>query len=64
MSNMPDSFDPLLLEDQLMATLKQSPLTSQLVSLRAEEIVQQVLEKPACVLLERKLVELKEGLRQ
>ena len=39
MSKMPDSFDPYILVDQLALTLKQSPLTSQLVGLRAQEIV-------------------------
>jgi hypothetical protein len=36
MSKLPKSFDPFLMQDELMATLKQSPLTSQLVPLRAE----------------------------
>ena len=43
MTKIPTSFDPYLMKDDLIATLKNSPLTSQLVSLRAEEIIEIVL---------------------
>ena len=52
MTKLPTSFDPLMLQDELMATLKKSPLTSQLVPLRAEEILQNIIEKPICMKLE------------
>ena len=48
MTKIPTSFDPYLMKDDLIATLKNSPLTSQLVSLRAEEIIEIVLEKHIC----------------
>jgi hypothetical protein len=52
MSKLPSSFDSLLIHDELLATLKKSPLTAQLVPLRAEEILQLVIEKPICLMLE------------
>ena len=38
-----------------MATLRKSPHTSQLVPLRAEEILQLVIEKPICMKLEEQI---------
>lgn len=46
MTKLPPSFDPYIIQDELLAALKQSPITSQLLSLRAEEIIQIILEKP------------------
>lgn len=43
---LPDSFDPLVLQDQLLHTLQRSPITQQFASLRAEELLQAVIEKP------------------
>ena len=62
MTKLPASFDHLLVEDQLMATLKNSPLTAQLVPLRAEEIVQLVIQKPICLMLEEQIRQLKHQL--
>lgn len=45
MSSLPASFDPILLQDELAAALEASPLTAQLVPLRAQELIQTVLEK-------------------
>ena len=64
MSKLPSSFDPILLQDELMAVLKKSPLTSQLVPLRAEEIVQSVLEKPICLKLDEQVRQLKYKLEE
>jgi hypothetical protein len=36
---LPPSIDPYLIQDQLLAVLKQSPVTEQLISMRAAEIV-------------------------
>lgn len=43
---LPASFDPLLLQDDLLETLLRSPITQQFAALRAEELLQAVLEKP------------------
>lgn len=51
MTKLPPSFDPYLIKDELLAALRQSPLTSQLVSLRAEEIIQIIMEKPIVMTL-------------
>jgi hypothetical protein len=55
MSKLPPSFDPYLLKDELLASLRQSPLTSQLVPLRAEEILQLIMEKPIIMTLEEQV---------
>lgn len=51
MFKLPTSFDPLLIQDELFVTLKKSPLTSQLIGLRAEEIVELIVQKPICMML-------------
>lgn len=43
---LPASFDPLLLQDTLLQTLQRSPITQQFAVLRAEELIQAVIEKP------------------
>jgi hypothetical protein len=43
---LPASFDPLLLQDELLETLQRSPITQQFAVLRAEELLQAVIEKP------------------
>ena len=45
MSQLPKSFDPYLLTDDLFKILKESPLTVQLVPMRAEEIITSIIEK-------------------
>jgi hypothetical protein len=46
MLKLPASFDPLVLQDQLLHTLQQSPLTQQFAVMRVEELLQSVIEKP------------------
>lgn len=46
MLKLPNSFDPLVLQDQLLQTLQQSPLTQQFAIMRVEELIQAVIEKP------------------
>lgn len=43
---LPASFDPLILQDNLLQTLQRSPITQQFAILRAEELLQAVIEKP------------------
>jgi hypothetical protein len=43
---LPASFDLLLLQDDLIQTLQRSPITQQFAVLRAEELLQAVIEKP------------------
>jgi hypothetical protein len=43
---LPASFDPLILQDDLLQTLQRSPVTQQFAVLRAEELLQAVIEKP------------------
>ena len=59
MSKVPPCLDPYLLKDELLAALRQSPLTSQLVPLRAEEIIQIIMQKPIVIALEEQVRTLK-----
>lgn len=43
---LPASFDPLILQDDLLQTLQRSPITQQFAVLRVEELLQAVIEKP------------------
>jgi hypothetical protein len=42
MSHLPKSFDPFIIKDELLQTLKNSPLTTQLVAMRGEEIIEAI----------------------
>ena len=42
---LPASFDPLILQDTLLQTLQRSPLTQRFTVLRAEELIQAVIER-------------------
>jgi hypothetical protein len=42
---LPASFDPLILQDELLKTLQRSPITQQFAVLRVEELLQAVIEK-------------------
>jgi len=64
MTKLPSSFDPYLMKDELLAALRQSPLTAQLVSLRAEEIIQVVIEKPIVMTLEEQIRMLRQKLEE